>query len=748
MIPRSERTHGVDDHPSLIQTVLIPAGAFLLLLLGLVSTATAYDITNILVADDQYQGEADLVPKPIYKPHEVAIDPARRLFITSNERGEFEDGRAGITILRAGRNRVMAVVNIDEPGVIFHEADEEETIGGVEIEEFPTEADPNFPTEIRLNPTVCLPVVLPPGAQPPAFNGVTVRTLEDGRICAPLGAETHARHPHGIDIDKSRKRVYQVIEHSGLKWNIDRTGFEVAETTDEESGMVLVYDIRNYRTPTILSGYLLGHGAHEIAVNERDGRIWQGNHEDSPGVEPNIWVDVIDPGAENPYGFIDTGFYNAVQGIEVNETQNVVYGTTHVGERMFAFDGDCVPTLNVPPTVVDYNGVPFTEKQYGENCILYSVDMRAAFLEQVDDAEEILARADADAEGDLPSVLHMHDLTVDWLNHKAYQTLHSIHHAEHTGSPEEAQLQAEELLALFGTWEVISPAAIAGDYQALLQGWSVPLVAPVTASMQYGDGGGGNLDGCAPFAATSLTGLIVLADRGNCNVSLKVSNIGAAGGTIAVVGLVAPGAPLFFADGGEPQTIAGYVIAHQDAQAVKDQLAAAEQVIATFDLESGVLLEEPPVEVEPEHHFMGRWVVEVDVDSASPRFQQVTYIDLSNGYNALEFPNAEDVPEEELLTSFVHGHWVAVDPLRRALLVSGEHTGNLGVVNSRRRTLDEVIPIARRIPGCVPPLDEFGNPEFEEPHVHGVQVDRNRGTVYVSDEGEHCFYESVTILEP
>jgi hypothetical protein len=736
----------VGGHFSVIRNTAL---SFILLLPVLAFAAADYTITDVLVADDQYQGEPDLAPKPIYKPHEVAIDPARRIWITSNERGEFEDGRAGITILRAGRNRVLAEVNIDEPGVIFHEADEEETIGGVEIEEFPTEADPNFPTEIRLNPTVCLPVVLPPGALPPAFNGVTVRTLEDGRICAPLGAETHARHPHGIDIDKSRKRVYQVIEHSGLKWNNDRTGFEVAETTDEESGMLLVYDIRNYRAPMILTGYLFGHGAHELAVNERDGRIWQGNHEDSPGVEPNIWVDVIDPDAENPYGFIDTGFYNAVQGIEVNETLNVVYGTTHVGEKMFAFDGDCIPALNDPPTVVDYNGVPFTEKKYGENCILYSVDLRTPFLEQVDDAEEILARADADAEGDLPSVLHMHDLTVDWLNHRAYQTLHSIHHAEHTGSPEEAALQAEAILDLFGTWEIVSPAAIAGNYQTLLQGWSVPLAAPVTASMQYGDGAGGNLDGCAPFAATSLTGLIVLVDRGNCNVSFKISNIGAAGGVIGVVGLLAPqDVLLFFADGGEPQTIAGYVITQQDAQAVKDQLDIAVPVVATFDLESGVLLDPEEEEVEPEHHFMGRWVAEVDVDPSSPRFKQVTYIDLSNGFNALDFPNAEDVPEEELLTSFVHAHWVAVDPLRRSLLVSGEHTGNLGVVNARRRTLDEVIPISRRIPGCVPELDEEGNPEFEEPHVHGVQIDRIRGTAYVSDEGEHCFYESVTVLSP
>ena len=43
--------------------------------------------------------------------------------------------------------------------------------------------------------------------------------------------------------------------------------------------------------------------------------------------------------------------------------------------------------------------------------------------------------------------------------------------------------------------------------------------------MQYADGAGGNLNGCAPFAAGSLTGLIVLVDRGACNFTTKIFNI-------------------------------------------------------------------------------------------------------------------------------------------------------------------------------------------------------------------------------
>jgi hypothetical protein len=314
---------------------------------------------------------------------------------------------------------------------------------------------------------------------------------------------------------------------------------------------------------------------------------------------------VIDRSLDNPYGFIDTGFYNAIQGIEVDERLSQVFGTTHVGEKMFAFDGNCVPQPNSPATTVKVKGAIVVEKAQGANCIAYAVDLRAPFLDQVPNAEEILAQADSDpgvGKTVLPSVLHMHDLTVDAVNHRAYQTVHSIHHAEHTGSPEEAALK-------------------------------------------------------------------------------------------------------------NPRNVA---------------------------------------DAEPEHHFMGRWVAAVEVNPRSGQFKEVTYIDLSNGYGALEYPNAEDVPPDELLSSFVHAHWVAADPVRKTVLVSGEHTGNLGIVDltDPGLTLSQVVSISVPIPGCVPPVDETGAPEFEEPHVHGVQVNPQNGDVYVSDEGEHCFYESVTILKP
>ena len=611
-------------NPKNIQrSLLISSCAFVVIATGMSATAApTYSIDKVLVAEDQYFGQPGVAPAQLYKPHEVVVshspNPNKRIWISSNERSGF----AGITIF-GGDNSVRAFMNIEEPGLDWTPEPEEETIGNV-VEEPPGE---NFPPEIRLDPLVCLPVRLPPGAQPPTLTVgtgsnrevFTLSSYDEDRVCAPLGAEMHARHPHGIDMDRVRGIAYQVIEHSGLNWNADRTAFEIAATTDDESAMLLAYDISDPDNPVIIDGYLLGHGGHEVAVNEYNGKVFQGNHEDSPTAIPNIWVDVIEPTADNPYGFIDTGWYNAVQGIEVDENLNQVFGTTHVGEKMFAFDGDCVPL---------HNAAANDEKHFGENCILYSVDLREPFMEQIPDAEEIFYIVDTELRNTpknktptvLPGVLHMHDLTVDPVNHVAYQTLHSIHHAEHTGSPEE-----EELAIL----------------------------------------------------------------RGN------------------------------------------------------------------------------PNRAEPEHHFQGRWLAEVDVNPDSPTFKQVTYIDLSNGQNVIDVPNSDDVvPGSSFESRYIHAHWVAVDPARGSVVVTGEHTGNLGVVDQGTRQLEQVVAISTRFSeGCdIPPpiINIPGNsddnpgignqpepPEVPEPHVHGVQINTQAGTVYVSDEGEEeCFFESVTILEP
>jgi len=118
------------------------------------------------------------------------------------------------------------------------------------------------------------------------------------------------------------------------------------------------------------------------------------------------------------------------------------------------------------------------------------------------------------------------------------------------------------------------------DYSAVFQPWAAPLTSTISAPIQYADGAGGNLDGCAPFTPGSLSGLIVLVDRGACNFTLKILNVQEAGGLVGIIGLVAPGAPFSGGDGGDgPITIPGYMISQDDANAIKAALPAT----ATFD---------------------------------------------------------------------------------------------------------------------------------------------------------------------
>lgn len=120
------------------------------------------------------------------------------------------------------------------------------------------------------------------------------------------------------------------------------------------------------------------------------------------------------------------------------------------------------------------------------------------------------------------------------------------------------------------------------DYPAVFQPWSVPPTEVITAPVQYADGAGGNLNGCAPFDPGSLDGLIVLVDRGACNFTLKIKNIDEAGGVVGIIGLIAPGAPFSGGDGGDrPITIPGYMISQADSNAIKAQIG--NPGIATVD---------------------------------------------------------------------------------------------------------------------------------------------------------------------
>lgn len=124
---------------------------------------------------------------------------------------------------------------------------------------------------------------------------------------------------------------------------------------------------------------------------------------------------------------------------------------------------------------------------------------------------------------------------------------------------------------------VVAPAPLAGHYPAIFQPWSVKPSAPIEAPLQYGDGGGGNLNGCAPFTPGVLLGKMVLVNRGSCDLTLKISHISQAGGIAGIIGLIAPGDPFIGSDGGDrPLTIPAYMINQTEANNLKQHLAQSE----------------------------------------------------------------------------------------------------------------------------------------------------------------------------
>ncbi|TCV89632.1 hypothetical protein [Sulfurirhabdus autotrophica] len=486
--------------------------------MGMALAAPTYTISNVLVPPDEYSGEADLTPAPVYKPHETGAAATPTYWISSNERGNEAvapgqtqqfDKMAGISIFEYGTNKVLSTLNIEK---------------------------------------ACIPVVLPDGTLMKTFGG-----------CAPLGAEGHPRHPHGISIDDAQKVAYQVIEHSGLQWNATRTAFKKATTTDAESGLLVAYDISDLTNPKILKSYVLGHAAEEDVVNPINHKIYAGNHEPSP-TNVGCFVSVIDRSLARPYKFIDLPGTDCVQGVGVDAALNTVNGTTHFGQKMYTFNST-------------------------NDTVAYSVDIRGpfnAFVASLPQSEQFTIPAGY--------IVHLHDLATDGVNHRAYNAIHTIATAE--------EVTAED-------------AEVAG----------------------------------APEA---------------------------------------------------------------------DEIT-------------------------------GRWVAEVNTDPSSPDFKKVTIIDLSNGQSVPAVRNHHDAiatlhGSNAFQNLFIHAHFLDVDPARAALLVSGEHTGNLAVVNTNTMTLQNVHSITRLIPNCTP--------TDLEPHVHGVDIQLTTGTAYVSDEGEHCTYESVTILQP
>ena len=83
-----------------------------------------------------------------------------------------------------------------------------------------------------------------------------------------------------------------------------------------------------------------------------------------------------------------------------------------------------------------------------------------------------------------------------------------------------------------------------------------------------------------PSQPDRSTGLIVLVDRGECNFTLKISNISQGGGIAGIIGLVAPGEPFAGADGGDrPIDIPGYMVSQDTSETFKSGLDAGVTIL-------------------------------------------------------------------------------------------------------------------------------------------------------------------------
>lgn len=116
----------------------------------------------------------------------------------------------------------------------------------------------------------------------------------------------------------------------------------------------------------------------------------------------------------------------------------------------------------------------------------------------------------------------------------------------------------------------------------VLQPWSPAVVGSYSGVLQYGNGAGGNKNGCAAFPAGSLTGKVLLVDRGTCNISIKGAN-GSAGGAAFVI--IANNAfsntPPSFSYGGGTITVPTLTVTLNDGAALKTVLGSTASLSET-----------------------------------------------------------------------------------------------------------------------------------------------------------------------
>lgn len=118
------------------------------------------------------------------------------------------------------------------------------------------------------------------------------------------------------------------------------------------------------------------------------------------------------------------------------------------------------------------------------------------------------------------------------------------------------------------------PITVAGvTVYGIAQSWAPEPTGLINGTLQYGNGAGGNLLGCSSFAPGSLTGRVLLVDRGACAVSIKGSNGAAAGAVAVIVANNVPGdVPPSFGFGGGNPTVPTLSITQAAGNALKTRV--------------------------------------------------------------------------------------------------------------------------------------------------------------------------------
>ena len=158
-----------------------------------------------------------------------------------------------------------------------------------------------------------------------------------------------------------------------------------------------------------------------------------------------------------------------------------------------------------------------------------------------------------------------------------------------------AQTQVPSALAF--PLVVASPPAIAGTYpNTATLDWA-PLGSGFVGDVAYVGRGcpAGTVDG-QPGEDTYLanpSGKVALIDRGDCNISDKVSRAAHAGAVAVLIGLVSPGDPPSFSIGGGDLFVPSLVITQNLSQSIKDNIAAPVHVsvsnAVTIPLKGGIV---------------------------------------------------------------------------------------------------------------------------------------------------------------